>query len=144
MKADRNAPMFAQGNVKVDAAVEEVWSTLTEVDGWPAWQSGVSSAQSEGPLAAGSSFEWKANGFRIQSTIQEIEPTRRIGWTGRALGMNAIHMWTLEPENGGTRVLSQESMSGWLIRLIGMFDREFLKKSLASSLQELKARVEGE
>lgn len=142
MKVDQNAPMTARNEVTIEAPAQRVWSTLTEIDRWPEWQSAVSSAQLEGPLAVGSRFVWKANGLKIASCIEDLEPSRRIGWTGKALGMNAIHTWKTEPQDRGTRVLSEESMSGWFIRLIGIFDRDFLSKSLAAALQELKARAE--
>ena len=142
MNVDQNAPMVAYDDIWIKADLDTVWSTLTDINNWSEWQSGVSAARLLGPLSLGVNFEWKASGLGIKSTIRDFEPSNRIGWTGKALGMSAIHLWMLEPEAEGTHVWSEESMSGWFIRLIKIFDAGFLEKSMEASLQELKARVE--
>jgi hypothetical protein len=143
MQVDRNAPLCARGETIIQAPPDKVWSVLTGISRWPEWQAGVSSAALEGELAAGATFRWKANGLGITSTINDLEPERRIGWTGDSLGMRAIHHFALEPQDGGTRVTTEESISGWLARILKMFDPNYLDKSLAGSLQALKARAEG-
>ena len=54
----------------------------------------VASADLRGPLAPGTEFRWKSGGSSIVSILQEIEPKRRIAWTGRTLGIRAVHVWT--------------------------------------------------
>lgn len=143
MDIDHDAPLTARDQVSIDAPVEKVWADLTAIERWPDWQSGVSSAELEGPLDTGTRFEWKANGLKVVSTIEILEPEHRIGWSGKSMGMNAIHRWELEQEHEGTRVVTEESLSGWLAWMLKVFDRDFLKKSLDASLQELKAQAEG-
>lgn len=142
MQVDQTAPLCARAETTIQAPPDKVWSVLTDIGRWPEWQAGVSSAALEGGLAAGASFRWKANGLGITSTIQELEPGRRIGWTGDSLGMQAVHTFTLRPKNGGTRVTTEESISGWLARILKLFDANYLDKSLAGSLQALKTRAE--
>lgn len=143
MQIDQDAPLCARNETMIQAPPDEVWSVLTDIEHWPEWQAGVSTAALEGELAAGATFRWKANGLGITSTIQNLEPGRCIGWTGDSLGMQAIHHFRLEPQNGGTRVTTEESISGWLARILKLFDPNYLDKSLAGSLQALKARAEG-
>lgn len=142
MNIDQNAPLSAQKEIVIVAPLERVWATLTEIERWPEWQPDVSSAKLEGNLAVGTIFQWKAKGLSITSTIQELEPRRRIGWTGRSMGMSAIHVWTLEPQDNGTRVITEESLSGWFPRILRIFAPNFLEKSLISSLQALKSQAE--
>lgn len=144
MDIDARAKLSAQGEIEIAAPPDRVWSELTAIERWSEWQPGVATARLQGGLAAGSVFRWKVNGLSIVSTIQELEPPRRVGWTGRSLGTEASHLWLLEAlSDGGTRVVTRESMSGWLPRLLKLFAPGFLAKSLASSLRALKARAEG-
>jgi uncharacterized membrane protein len=143
MELEQNAPLKARQELLVDAPVARVWAVQTDIAAWPKWQPDVSSATLEGPLAPGSIFRWKAMGLGITSTLQEVESERRIGWTGRSVGMRAVHRWRFEPRGAHTLVVTEESLSGWFARLLKVFDRKFLDKSLARSLEVLKARVEG-
>ena len=134
--------MSARKEILIAASIEKVWSTLTEIERWPEWQSDVAVVKLEGPLAVGAIFRWKAKGLKIKSTIKELEPRRRIGWTGSSIGMKAIHIWILESQTRGTRVITLESLSGWFSRLLKIFAPNFLEKSLINSLQVLKIQAE--
>lgn len=142
METDQGAPLSACKEALVGVPPEVVWGVQADIEGWRRWQPGVSSVQLGDPLAVGTSFKWKANGASITSTIQELEPGRTIGWTGKSLGMQAVHVWRFEPRDGGTQVTTEESLSGWLATLIKLFDRQYLEKSLANSLQALKDEAE--
>jgi len=112
MKFNQEAPAFVQDEVFIEATPEKVWAVHTAVDSWPEWQPDVSRAKLEGPLAVGSVFRWHSRGANIVATIREVEPERRIGWTGKALGTRAVHTWTLTPQVGGVLVQTEESMEG--------------------------------
>jgi len=142
MNIDRNAPMSARKEIFIEAPPEKVWALHTDINGWPRWQPDISSATLEGNLAAGTVFRWKAKGLGITSTLQEVEPNLRISWTGNSLGMRAVHVWTFEPQDNGTRVVTEESLSGWFPRIVKLFMPTFLEKSLEQSLQVLKTHVE--
>lgn len=142
MTIERDAPLCAEREARINRPVDRVWSELTTIEKWPEWQTSISSVAVEGPLAVGTEFRWKANGLGIVSTVEVLEPGHRIGWSGLSLGMRAVHLWELRPEDEGTRVITQESLSGWLARLLSFFDREYLDKSLDSALAELKSRAE--
>jgi hypothetical protein len=73
----------------------------------------------DGPPAAGSEFRWKAGPGTIVSTLQELEPPRRITWLGRTMSIKAVYEWRLAPSGGGTHVETEETYSGlvaWLFR----------------------------
>jgi hypothetical protein len=142
MDVDHRAPLKARKEVVINAPIETVWALLTGIERWPGWQPDISFAKLEGPLAIGTVFRWKAKVLSITSTIQVLEPGRCIGWTGHSLGMRAVHVWTLEPLGNGVHVASEESLAGWLVRTMKLFDSSFLDKSLESSLRVLKAQSE--
>ena len=142
MNIDQTAPMTARKEIFIAAPVEKVWVAQTDIERWPEWQPDVSSVKLDGDLAVGTMFRWKAKGLTLISTIQEMEPERRISWTGTATGMKAAHRWIFEPDENGTRAIAEESLSGWLPRIMKVFMPAFLEKSLERSLQTLKNRAE--
>ncbi|MBX3054098.1 MAG: SRPBCC family protein [Caldilineaceae bacterium] len=141
---DTKAPLTARKEISIQAPVEKVWNVQTDIEGWTAWQPDITAAKLEGALVAGSVFRWKAKGLSIVSTLHTVEPRHEIGWTGVSLGMYALHNWTFEAHGDTTRVISEESLSGWLTRLLKLFDPKFLEKSLDASLQTLKNRAESQ
>jgi uncharacterized protein YndB with AHSA1/START domain len=139
---DQNAPMIARKEILISAPIEKIWMLETDIERWPEWQPGVSAAHLDGDLAAGHVFRWKAQGLSITSTLQLVERPRRIGWTGKAIGIDAVHVWTFEPRGTDTRVVSEESWSGWFTRILKLLDDKMLEKSVEKSLQFLKMKAE--
>jgi len=143
MQIDHDAPLSAKKDILISAPLERVWSELTNIDQWSKWQPGLTSSKLDGKLTTGTKFYWKAKGFNITSTLQIVDQMQSIGWTGKSLGMQAIHIWRFEKHPDGTFVQTEESLSGWFPRLLKLFDPKFLETSLQNSLQILKAHVEG-
>lgn len=142
MNIDTNAPVFARKEILIHAPVKMVWQIQTDIENWSKWQPDITSTKLEGTLAAGTTFRWKAKGLNIVSTLHTVKPHQQIGWTGISLGMFAIHNWTFEARGETTLVNTEESLSGWLTRLMKLLDPNFLEKSLEASLQILKKRSE--
>lgn len=142
MQLDQNSPLIARQEIDIDARPDQVWALLTDIPRWPAWQPDIESATLEGGLAPGSVFRWKAKGLSITSVIRELQQEALIGWTGDSPGMRAVHRWLFTATDGGVRVATEESLSGWLAHVIRLFDPHFLEKSLANSLQLLKSSAE--
>lgn len=142
MEINQAAPVFARKEVIIDAPVFKVWQTQANIEEWPQWQPNILSVKLNGGLQPGSTFRWKAQGMTIRSRLHTVEPETRIGWTGNSLGMYAIHNWMFEKHGDKTRVITEESLSGWLTRLMKLFDPHFLEKSMEAALQRLKARAE--
>ena len=142
MNIDQKAALRAKKEIVIDAPAGKVWSLLTGIDDWSRWQPDVTSARLDGKLSVGTEFKWKAKGLNITSTIQELEPDKKIGWTGKSIGMKAVHRWTFEPKGDLTHIITEESLSGWFPGVLKIFDPAFLEKSLTGSLQILKAEAE--
>ena len=96
----------------------------------------------DGPVKAGTSFEWKADGWRIVSRLEQVEPPKRIAWSGRAFGIRAMHVWDLAAIGSGTQILTVESFEGPVARLFRGFVRKTLAKSLDQGVAALKAEAE--
>jgi len=92
--------------------------------------------------APGTVFRWKAGPGTITSTIQRVERPRSIAWTGRTLGIKAIHFWHFDGRDGGTFVRTEESYEGLVARLLRRSLQKTLDRALDDGLQDLKAEVE--
>ena len=144
MEINRQAPVIAAAEGYVEAAPSAAWSVQSDFRTWPEWNPDVGRLDLEGPLAPGAEFRWTAGGVAIRSTLREVEPGRRLGWTGVAplFGVRAVHTWSFEPEGTGTRVRTEESFEGWLPRLLPGPMRQLLASTLEKNVAALKAEVE--
>jgi hypothetical protein len=141
MEIKTNAPAVARGEIEVAAAPEIVWGVLTDIAAWPAWNPDVRSASLEGPLAPGTQFRWKAGPGTIVSTLERVESPNLIAWTGRTMGIDAVHVHRLEPRGDATLVRSEESWGGLLVRLLRRPLTRSLQRAIDSGLEHLKAEV---
>lgn len=142
MEINSKAPAISRHEIMINASSETIWQILTDINHWNVWYPNISESKLEGLLEPGSVFRWKSGGTAILSTLQEVEPSRRISWTGKAIGTQAIHIWILEPHEKGVLVRTEESFEGWLVRLLRGMMQEMLDTSLQTWLQHLKQKVE--
>jgi len=136
------APAVVRAHVEIVADIESVWRLLTDLERWPLWKHDVRSLALHGRLAPGTLFVWKTGPGTIRSTIQEVDPPRRIGWTGSTMGIRAIDVFNLEPSESGTLVREEESWEGLVVRLFTGRLRRTLQSSIESGLAQLKAEAE--
>ena len=142
MKVNENAPAVSSAEVEVAADPEVVWEVLTAIEAWPSWNPDVTSASLEGELTEGSRFRWKAGRATITSTLQRVDPPRLIAWTGKTLGLRAIHVWRLEAHGAGTFVSTAESWEGPVASVFRKRMQETLSKAVEDGLRHLKAEAE--
>ena len=112
MEANEKAPVSAGADRLIFAPRGLVWGVLTDLNRWVEWNPDVTSMEVFGPLSPGTRFKWKAGGASIVSTVQEVEEEERIVWTGRTMGIRAIHTWRLDQEENGGRVGEREGGTG--------------------------------
>jgi hypothetical protein len=139
---NRSAPVTAEAEIEVAAPIATVWGLITGVDDWPNWNPDVKSASLDGPFAEGSEFRWKAGPGTIRSTVQHVEPPGLMAWTGRTMGVDAVHVHRLTAHDGGTTVRTEESWNGFLPKLMRRTLRRSLERSLDSELDHIKAAAE--
>lgn len=142
MEIDRHAPVVAEARVEIAAEPEVVWDTVADFERWPEWNPDVRGMSVDGPVAEGTTFRWKAGPGAINSTLRSVERPSRIGWTGRTLGIDAVHVWRFEPRDGHTVATTAESWAGWLPRLLRGPMRRQLQNALDAGLPRLKAESE--
>jgi hypothetical protein len=140
--ANAKAPVLGAAEVHIDAPLTIVWEVLSGLSDWPKWNTDVSSMQVQGPVRAGTSFKWSAAGMTIRSQLQQVDPPNRIAWTGRTLGIHAVHVWHLEEADGGTEVRTEESFDGLPARLLPGYMKRTLQTALDRSLDALKTEAQ--
>jgi uncharacterized protein YndB with AHSA1/START domain len=127
-----NAPVKCSKTITINADSKTVWTVLTNIDNWPAWQADISKSKMNGELKTETTFDWKTGGAKIHSILHTVEPYSEFGWTGRTFGIFAIHNWTITKQDGKTTVQVDESMEGFLA---GLFKKSF-NKSLENGMQK--------
>ena len=139
---NRQAPVIGMSEIEIVAAPTVVWEVLTDIEEWPSWNSDVKSVSMQAGLAEGSAFRWKAGPGTITSVLRTVEPPKRIAWSGKTLGIQAMHVYALEARNGTTFVRTEESYDGLIVRLFRGPLQKTLSGSLESGLRHLKAESE--
>jgi uncharacterized protein YndB with AHSA1/START domain len=139
---DARAPVVGAAEVEIAAAPDLVWEILTDLERWPSWNPDVKSMSKDSAIAAGTEFRWKAGPGTITSTIQQVVPPRQFSWTGRTLGIRAVHVWRLEPRDGATTVRTEESYEGLVARVLRRPLQKTLDTALENGLRYLKAEAE--
>jgi uncharacterized protein YndB with AHSA1/START domain len=138
----RDAPVISSAEVEIDAPIERVWAVLTAIEQWPAWNPDVKSVSIVPPIAEGSTFRWKAGPGTITSLVEHLDRPRLIAWTGRTLGIRAMHIWRLEQQNGKTLVRTEESYEGLVARMLRRSLQKTIDGALADGARYLKAEAE--
>lgn len=142
MKVNESAPAVSSAEIEVAADPELVWDVLTAIEEWPSWNPDVQWASMEGELTEGSRFRWKAGPSTITSTLQRVERPRLIAWTGKTVGLRAIHVYRLEAHGAGTLVSTAESWEGPVARVFRRRMQLTLDRATEAGLRQLKAEAE--
>jgi uncharacterized protein YndB with AHSA1/START domain len=137
------APVVEKQSVVIQAQPRAVWKALTDISDWPNWQQNITHARMDGPLKAGTTFHWKADGIAFVSVIHTCNEPLFFGWTGKTVGAAAVHNWILKPHAEGTEVFVEECLTGFLPSLFKRFFSKNLKVGMHKSLTALKAFSEG-
>jgi hypothetical protein len=138
---DINAPVSVRSSMDVHAPIDRVWNILTDFGRWPEWNSAVTEMEPSGPVGVGMTFRWRA-GSVINSQVFRVTPPTVIAWTGRTMGIDAVHVWRLAPSGLGTTVTTEESFQSMLVRLFPRYFHRMLTGSLDTVLRDLKRAAE--
>jgi len=142
MHANDNAPVFVRISLEIEAAPEKIWNIISDLEKWPAWNPKIKAVTTDGAFFEGMKFKWKAGPGIISSELKEIEQPARLAWTGKTIGIKAIHVWKLEPINGKTLVTTEESWEGIHVKFFRKYFRKMLEKSIQAGLKYLKIAAE--
>lgn len=141
-QTNSNAPVKCSKSIVINATPDKVWGILSNINNWATWQTDISNPKLNGELKPTSTFVWKTGGAKIHSTLHTVVPNRLLGWTGKTFGVSAIHNWTLTDLNGQTKVSVDETMDGFITRLLKKSFNKNLEKGMQHWLELLKKESE--
>lgn len=139
---NNNAPVKCSKTITINASREKVWEILTNINNWATWQIDISNPKLNEELKPNTTFQWKTGGAKINSTLHTVDQFKNFGWTGKTFGMYAIHNWTLTETNGQTKVSVDESMEGFIAKLLKKSFNKNLEKGMQNWLDLLKQECE--
>ena len=141
MKIDESAPVRGRATATIPAPADRVWDLLAGIGEWPRWNHEVARVTITQPAEPGTTFRWRAGRSTVVSTLREVDAPHRLAWTGRSLGVSAVHTWTLGADGDRTTVVTEESMSGLLARILRGPMQRLLDRSLEAWLDALAAEA---
>jgi len=142
VSVNEEAPVLAKAKIEIDADPDTVWDVMADIESWPNWNPDVKLCLAHGELKAGTQFQWKAGLGNISSVLQTVKPPHLLAWTGKMMGLNAIHVCEIESIEGTTMVKTAESWEGMVSSEMHDKMQETLEELLQSCLHHLKAEVE--
>lgn len=98
----------------------KVFALLVRARDWPKYYPNADAVEilsGSETLAADAKFRWKTFATTQQSVVELYEPDTALGWSAESPGTHAFHRWILAPQEGGTRVITEECQNGitaWL------------------------------
>ncbi len=137
-KINQNASIRDSQVIIINAPIQEVWKVLTRIEDWPKWNPDIRSVEGH-HLDVNSEFGWFLNGIHMVSKVRRIDAPELLTWTGRALGIKAIHIWKLEASDQQTIVSTEESVEG--LRTL-FYNHQSLHSNLRHWLDCLKLKIE--
>jgi uncharacterized membrane protein len=138
---NENAPVIAKNEILINAPLEKVFSTLTDINNWVNWRHSISKCILIDPVAENAKFTWSSGGLNYKSVIHTIKEDA-FGWTGTTIGAYAIHNWFFKEIDGKTLVKVEESLEGFFISSMKKSMKEKLEKFMITDLTELKKECE--
>jgi hypothetical protein len=144
-------PPVVHHAIDVDATPEACWKLFADVRTWPGWFPMLKEAR----VVGGSGDGWQvgarlelvfgvgAVGVPVKTTVEELQPARRVRWKGGALGITGDHCYLFESTGPGrTRVTSHEELTGIGTHLLRRVVMERIDREVHKSMARFKALVE--
>lgn len=138
-------PVSSFNELSIAASADRVWAWLIHAKRWPEFYGNARGVEIDGggdQLAAGATFRWTTFHLRVQTTVREFDPCRRLAWWGAGYGSAGYHTWTLEPDGQRCRVVTEETQRGLLPSVGRLYIRGALHRQHQHWLEGL-ARMAG-
>ena len=142
MDINRNAPATAEGELRIDADPQTVFSVISAIAEWPLWNPDVTSVTLDGRVEPGAVFRWRSGPSSLTSTLQVVDPPHEIAWTGVTMGIKAVHVFRFQARDDGTLARSEESWEGLIASVLKGYSRKTLDKGIRNVLLHLKSEAE--
>lgn len=137
MDVDRKAPVITHDEIGIAAPLSLIWEVHADIAAWPTWNAAIDRAGIDGPLAVGAVFRWRTAGLEMISTVRDLVPQERMGWSGSVQGMTDLHVWRFRQIEREVLVQAEESWDGEAVR----HNRERMQRTRDQSLRAWLLRL---
>jgi hypothetical protein len=140
--------MIIEESVLINADVNTIWKTFTDLTCWADWNSVATDvASGSGRLEEGERFTFCLRPFSvpimIEPRIEEVIPREKVVWTGTKFGIFSRHEFLFQQAANGVLVTSRETFRGLLLLLGGVtFPESMVREMTVGMLKDLKTAVE--
>jgi ligand-binding SRPBCC domain-containing protein len=133
--------------IRIGAPLEAVWTTLADVEAWPAWASQFKRLErlEAGPLALGSRVRVRPRGLPgAVWQVTEYEAGRSFTWAARLLpGLQVIGGHVVSPDGEATLAEFSLEAGGTLAALLSpLLRRTIFSRNTKSATEGLKRHLE--
>ena len=130
MTINHKAPVYNQKCISVSAGVDQVWSTLIDVNNWPRWNPDIHAARINGEFKVGTSIVSRVKKFLLRAWVQNVREKRSMVLSGEVMGLRIVQRWEIQELEGRTLINTEESVDGPLAHLA----KKSVKRSQAQLL----------
>jgi hypothetical protein len=140
--------MVVEESVSINASVEKVWQTFTDLTCWVGWNSVLKDIAAENRLIQkGDTFTCSIRPFvfpvKFELLIEEVVPYERVVWSGSKYGIFARHVFVFNSTGDRVHVLSTENFKGITIENLKFIFPDWRIRELTQSfLRDLKKASE--
>jgi uncharacterized protein YndB with AHSA1/START domain len=96
------APVQIGTGVIVAAPPAIVWSVLTDLDQWGAWNTKVTKVAAAPGLNVGTEIAYSWEEHEVKAVVEEMKENEVLQWKGTRTGSDAKLRWILQPVPAGT------------------------------------------
>lgn len=116
--------MIVEETILINADLDKVWDTFTDLTCWQSWNSVIRDVDSDSKcLAAGCLFSCNFRPFffpiNVRIEIKEVKPKKSISWYANKMGLFAEHLFDFQETKEGILVTSTETFEGFFVRSAG-------------------------
>lgn len=140
--------MIIEESIFINAPVDKVWQTFTDLTCWLQWNSVLKNVTTEQAfIKKGKTFTCSIRPFLFpvyfEPFIEEVIPNDRIVWSGSKYGIFARHEFIFRTAENGVLVTSKETFQGVTIENISfIFPSLRIREMTKSLLRDLKEASE--
>ena len=139
-KINPNAGMRDSQSKIINAPIEKVWDTISDIANWPTWNQEIAIREIDS-VATGKYFTWDDQDHKFKSRLEKIDKPFVLSWVDTSFWIKGIHVWSFEKtEDYQTIATIEVSLQGLIAPLIVNHLR--LNRDLLNWLARLKRHVE--
>ena len=71
---NKSAPVKAEKSIIINADIQKVWQTLTDINNWSDWNHNIPLSKLNGEIKIGQTFDWHTGRSKIHSEIHTYNP----------------------------------------------------------------------